>query len=155
MVTHLAVALATLKDEGAISLPTKLPAIQQASVAACDRLDGLKDGLLDDPRKCNFDPAVLLCKGAESTTCLTAKQVAALRKVYAGVYDAHGATGSSGTHAGSRGGLEISTTGSAPYKGNHYLRAERYAKFHFRIIQLGLPHLGLCHIYGNASRNEI
>jgi hypothetical protein len=40
----------------------KLPAIQKASLAACDALDGVKDGILNDPSKCHFDPQVLLCK---------------------------------------------------------------------------------------------
>jgi hypothetical protein len=42
--------------------PAKLPVIQKAVVAACDALDGIKDGLLEDPRACNFDPDSLLCK---------------------------------------------------------------------------------------------
>jgi feruloyl esterase len=42
------------------------------------------DTVIDDPTKCSFDPAVLLCKGAESDDCLTEKQVAALKKIYSG-----------------------------------------------------------------------
>lgn len=37
----------------------KLPALQSAVQAACDQLDGVKDGLLEDPRACKFDPAAL------------------------------------------------------------------------------------------------
>jgi hypothetical protein len=44
----------------------------------------LKDGVIDDPRKCHFDPGTLLCKGAESDSCLTQPQVVALKKIYAG-----------------------------------------------------------------------
>jgi hypothetical protein len=69
--------------KGAIS-SVKLPAIQKAALAQCDAIDGLKDGLIEDPRSCHFDPAVLTCKGAETNECLTAPQVAALRKIYAG-----------------------------------------------------------------------
>ncbi|MBK6799726.1 MAG: tannase/feruloyl esterase family alpha/beta hydrolase [Acidobacteria bacterium] len=47
-------------------------------------MTGVTDGVLDDPRKCGFDPAVLLCKGVETDDCLTDKQIAALRKIYAG-----------------------------------------------------------------------
>jgi feruloyl esterase len=64
--------------------PQKLPFIQKAALAQCDKLDGVEDGLLNDPRKCHFDPAILLCKGAETDACLTAKQVAAVRKIYGG-----------------------------------------------------------------------
>ncbi|MGZ6123651.1 MAG: tannase/feruloyl esterase family alpha/beta hydrolase [Myxococcales bacterium] len=62
----------------------KLPAIQAAALAQCDALDGIKDGLLNDPRRCRFDPAVIQCTGAETDNCLTAAQVAAVRKIYAG-----------------------------------------------------------------------
>ena len=53
----------------------KLKILHTAVVQACDAIDGVKDGLIDDPRKCNFDPAVLQCKGADSADCLTAAQV--------------------------------------------------------------------------------
>ncbi len=63
---------------------SKIPAITAAVLDKCDELDGVKDGVIDDPRKCHFDPAVLLCKGSESDTCLTGPQVEALKKIYAG-----------------------------------------------------------------------
>ncbi len=67
-------------------IPTsKLPAIEAATLAACDAADGIADGVLDDPRTCAFDPAVLLCKGADLADCLTAAQVATLKSLYAGV----------------------------------------------------------------------
>ena len=62
----------------------KLPAIQSAALQACDALDGVKDGVLEDPRACAFDPAVLTCTGADTAECLTPPQVATLRKIYAG-----------------------------------------------------------------------
>ncbi len=52
-----------------------------------DALDGVKDGVIEDPTQCHFDPAKLLCKAAESDQCLTAPQVAALQKIYAGPRD--------------------------------------------------------------------
>jgi feruloyl esterase len=64
--------------------PSKLPAIQNAALAACDALDGVKDGVIGDPRRCHFDPAVIQCKDAEGPDCLTAPQVATVRKIYAG-----------------------------------------------------------------------
>ena len=45
--------------------PAKIPAVEAAVLASCDALDGAKDGLIEDPRKCSFDPASLLCKGEE------------------------------------------------------------------------------------------
>ncbi len=64
--------------------PAKLPAIQNAVLAACDSQDGLKDGLLSDPRTCRFDPVVLLCKDTDGPNCLMSAQVDALKKIYGG-----------------------------------------------------------------------
>src|SRR5207248_5419858 len=73
----------SLEADPASYIPAaKFAAIDKATVAACDALDGVKDGVIDDPRECHFDPAVLLCKGAESAACLTQPQVAALKKIY-------------------------------------------------------------------------
>jgi len=60
----------------------KLAAIESAALAACDAFDGRKDGIIDDPRKCRFDPGTLLCRGAESNNCLTESQIAALKRMY-------------------------------------------------------------------------
>jgi feruloyl esterase len=56
----------------------------QAAIEACDKLDGVKDGVIDDPRRCRFDPAAMLCKGADDGKCLTAPQVEAATKIYQG-----------------------------------------------------------------------
>jgi len=56
-------------------------------MAKCDEVDGLKDGLIDDPRKCSFDPArdVPACKeGTDAPDCLTPAQAAAIRKINEG-----------------------------------------------------------------------
>jgi len=75
---------ALLDDPKATIPATKLPAIQKAVLGHCDALDGVKDGLIEDPRACHFDPKVVACKGADSDECLTAPQIAALAKIYAG-----------------------------------------------------------------------
>src|SRR5207247_834089 len=64
--------------------PSQLPAIQTAALNACDGLDSVKDGRIEDPRACSFDPAVLTCKGPETDQCLTAPQITTLRKIYEG-----------------------------------------------------------------------
>ncbi|HXE63023.1 MAG TPA: tannase/feruloyl esterase family alpha/beta hydrolase [Bryobacteraceae bacterium] len=72
-------------ENGAEILPAaKLPMITRAVIARCDAMDGVKDGLIDDPRRCHFDPATLLCKSVDGPECLTARQAAAVRKVYDG-----------------------------------------------------------------------
>src|SRR6185503_13656275 len=76
------IAAAVLKDRESYIPPSKYPMIHQAVVTACDSLDGVKDGLLEDPRACKFDPKVLQCKAGDEPSCLTAPQVEAARKIY-------------------------------------------------------------------------
>jgi feruloyl esterase len=76
------IADAVLRDPARYIPPAKYPVIHQAALAACDAGDGVKDGLIDDPRKCRFDPAVLLCKQGDEPSCLTAPQVAAAKQIY-------------------------------------------------------------------------
>ena len=64
--------------------PEKYPAIHKAALDACDALDGLVDGLIGEPTRCHFDPAVLTCKGPDGPSCLTPAQVEAARKLYSG-----------------------------------------------------------------------
>ncbi|MGA8011712.1 MAG: tannase/feruloyl esterase family alpha/beta hydrolase [Candidatus Acidiferrales bacterium] len=74
-----------LKDEpGSGVPPAKLPALQNAALAACDAIDGVKDGIIANPRPCHFDPGVIQCKDDDGSNCLTAPQVAAVRKIYSG-----------------------------------------------------------------------
>ncbi|HEX5431295.1 MAG TPA: tannase/feruloyl esterase family alpha/beta hydrolase [Bryobacteraceae bacterium] len=70
--------------EGALS-PAKIETLHNAVLAACDALDGVKDGLIGNPQKCRFRPEKLLCKGADSDSCLTAAQVKTVQIVYADV----------------------------------------------------------------------
>ena len=58
--------------------------LHRVVVDACDALDGMTDGLLENPARCTFDPAVLLCKNDGGTGCLSAPQVATARMLYAG-----------------------------------------------------------------------
>ncbi len=76
------------KALSAVSLtPAKLALLGDRVMAKCDAVDGLKDGLIDDPRKCDFDPArdVPVCDaGADGPGCLTHEEAAAVAKVYSG-----------------------------------------------------------------------
>jgi feruloyl esterase len=69
---------------------SKIPAISAAVLAACDAEDGVSDGILNDPRRCHFDPSVLRCRGAEGDNCLNQAQVAQLKKIYAGLQNSRG-----------------------------------------------------------------
>jgi feruloyl esterase len=65
----------------------KLALVADRVMAKCDAVDGLKDGLIDDPRKCNFDPRqdVPACSaGADGANCLTPAQAETVAKIYSG-----------------------------------------------------------------------
>ena len=67
--------------------PAKMVLVAQKVMEKCDALDGLKDGLVDDPRVCQFDAArdVPACAtGADGADCLTASQAATINAVYSG-----------------------------------------------------------------------
>jgi feruloyl esterase len=81
----MSVALAVHHDEASYIPPAKYALIHRAVLDACDARDGVKDGVLEDPSRCEFDPKVLECTGDDSATCLTKAQVTAARKIYAGV----------------------------------------------------------------------
>jgi len=70
--------------------PAKVLAIEKAALAACDAKDGVTDGVIDSPNRCGFQPASMLCKGADAESCLTAPQVTALEKILSGVRGAKG-----------------------------------------------------------------
>jgi len=59
--------------------------LTNAAIAKCDAQDGVKDGVVDDPRTCGFDPASLACQpNQDPNTCLSAPQIYAVNKIYAG-----------------------------------------------------------------------
>lgn len=80
-------AWVTHRDDASFIPNEKLPLITNAALEACDNLDGIKDGVLDDPRSCSFNPAKLKCSGTDGPNCLTAAQVDSVRKVYEGLKD--------------------------------------------------------------------
>ncbi len=76
------VAQALQKEEAARLSSEKARLVHAAVLQACDLLDGVKDGLVEDPTRCAFDPAVLQCKGADGASCLTSAQVNTARMLY-------------------------------------------------------------------------
>ena len=78
----LSVAVPALKDPAAAIPATKLALINRAAVNACDAKDGVKDGLINDPRACTFDVATLACKAGDAEDCLSQAQVAQAKRAY-------------------------------------------------------------------------
>jgi feruloyl esterase len=79
----LSVAVPVLKDPTSAVPAAKAAVLNKAVVEACDASDGVRDGLLNDPRTCRFDPSELLCKAGDAENCLTAPQLEAVKRVYA------------------------------------------------------------------------
>jgi feruloyl esterase len=130
---HLWIALALNKDPESYIPANKLHVIENGVNAACDALDGIKDGVLDDPRKCTFDAQALVCKpGQDAAACLTAKQAKAVKDIWTGprtssgkeVYPAY----MRGAEA-SQGGWNAYMTGSGPLTGNHWEQSDNTLKY--------------------------
>lgn len=64
--------------------------LAKAVANACDARDGVKDNLITDPLSCKFNPAVLQCKSGDGADCLTAKQVATVKRLYDPVKNSKG-----------------------------------------------------------------
>ncbi len=56
--------------------------LHSAVVQTCDAVDGVKDGVIENPQRCRFDPGVLECKGSDTSACLTRPQVETARMIY-------------------------------------------------------------------------
>lgn len=80
---QLNVGQAIHKDEASYIPASKFKAIHDAVIAACDAGDGVKDGVLENPTHCKFDPQELACKRDDVDNCLTTAQLAALKRIYA------------------------------------------------------------------------
>ncbi len=80
--------LAVFKDSASNLPASTLGVLYRAVLAACDGTDGVVDGVLEDPRRCRFDPAAVQCAANQAPgACLTPAQVEAARRVYRGLKD--------------------------------------------------------------------
>ena len=61
-----------------------LDLLAKAVLKACDSLDGLTDGMIDNPEACHFDPSVLQCKSEKNDSCLSPAQVHAIQTTFEG-----------------------------------------------------------------------
>jgi feruloyl esterase len=74
---------ATHKEPASYIPPEKYPMIHQAILNRCDGLaDGVKDGIVDNPEACPWNPEEIQCKEGDGSNCLTAAQVEAVRTIY-------------------------------------------------------------------------
>jgi len=80
---------AMFPDPNDLSVATITPEarklIGNAVMQQCDSLDGLQDGILNNPLDCDFEVTRLACKAGKSDGCLTPKQLEAAKRVYEGL----------------------------------------------------------------------
>lgn len=104
--------------------------LTDAAMSACDEKDGLKDGLISDPRRCDFDPASLSCDKLKGQKCLNTRQLSAVKGLYAPSIDSRGNELYGGLPYGSElqweGWVMPSVEGVKPY---HYYAATEYMKY--------------------------
>jgi feruloyl esterase len=74
-----------LREDPAAFVPgSKIRMLHQAVLARCDAKDGVKDGVIESPPACDFDPGMIQCKAGDQPDCLTASQVKLMRADYRG-----------------------------------------------------------------------
>ncbi len=129
---HLWAVLALNRDPESYIPAAKLSLLDEAVRKACDAGDGVADGVLNDPRQCTFDPQVLACNaGTDPASCLTAKQVKAVKDIWSGARTASGSLVYPGYMPGAEaaGGWASYMTGTRPLSGNHWDQAENVLKY--------------------------
>jgi len=98
---------------------TKLDILADAVLARCDGDDGIRDGVIDDPPSCDFEPRRDLSDdmcpaGDDSADCLTERELGTIEDFYAGPYDSAGTSVLKGRAFGSEPGW----TAYIPHEGN-------------------------------------
>jgi pimeloyl-ACP methyl ester carboxylesterase len=101
-------------NEAARLLQPHRELLHGAVVSACDALDGVKDGLIENPERCKFDPGILECKDAAGSACLSKAQVETARLMYASPVNPKTGRVIAGVAPGSElGWTDLGWTGSA------------------------------------------
>ena len=130
---HLWYSLAMLEDQKSWIPPAKLSALGNAVNLACDTLDGIEDGVLQNPLACNFEPASLRCAtGTDNNSCLTTEQVVAVEKIWSGVTNVAGDLVFPGLVPGGEAGLggwSLWVTGQKPFGSLHWLGGEGFFRW--------------------------
>jgi len=62
----------------------KLAAATAAAIGACDGIDGVQDGVIEDPKRCPYDPKALVGTSAENCGAFTEADANVIRKLWEG-----------------------------------------------------------------------
>jgi feruloyl esterase len=116
--------------------------LHRAVLEACDAADGVRDGQLENPSRCGFDPVSLQCRTAGDSGCLTPEQVETARSMYSPMTNAATSRTITGLERGSElGWSDLGWTGSARATGLD----------HFRFLVFHDPKWGLSQFRGDAD----
>lgn len=110
----LRVAAAVREQPDSMLDAAAMGSLHRGALAACDADDGVMDGVISDPPRCRFDPAVLQCAEGQATACLTPSQVAAARAVYSSARNTATGRSITGLYPGSERGW-ATWAGAAPF----------------------------------------
>lgn len=129
---HLWISQALLSDPEAFIPEAKLQLLGDAVNQACDAKDGIADGILNDPRDCDFDPLVLACpNNGDAASCLTAKQITAVQKIWSGANNSQGQVYPPLVPGGEAypGAWRTWVTGREPFTSLHWLGGEGFFRW--------------------------
>jgi feruloyl esterase len=109
-------------DERARLLETDRQLLHTAVLNACDAMDGVRDGLIEDPEECAFDPGILECRSSDAGACLSNPQVETTRLIYSDATNPASGRQITGLSRGSElGWTDLGWTGGARGNGlNHF-----------------------------------
>ncbi len=96
----------------------KFEAAVAAAVAACDPLDAVKDGVVDDPTACTFDPKALVGTSAPGCTEFSAADAEVIRQIWRGPQRRDGTFLWYGLPRGAS--FALSATGGTPLTGRPF-----------------------------------
>ncbi len=112
-------AQVAMKDRADRILTSQYPLIHEAVLKQCDAIDGVKDGLIEDPLKCHFDPKPIVCKSTDDLTneasCLTPRQAMSAQSLLGPAKTAKGKEVFPGYAPGSELGWGLLMAGPDPY----------------------------------------
>ncbi|OIW22474.1 feruloyl esteras-like protein B precursor [Coniochaeta ligniaria NRRL 30616] len=104
-------------------IPSSLwPVISAESMKQCDAVDGVADGVIMNPHKCDFHPEVLLCgrDGVNASACLNGDQLESLQRMYRPWVDGRGTLIFPGMTYGAEAGFSILMGGTTPAFGGTF-----------------------------------
>ncbi|KAF4981027.1 hypothetical protein FZEAL_3079 [Fusarium zealandicum] len=78
------------KESSRFLSPAQWDLVYADVLKQCDGLDGIEDGILEDPNLCQYRPEALICKSGQSDNCLSGEQAATVRNIFSPVYDSKG-----------------------------------------------------------------